>query len=584
MIKFEDKLTEFGKAILQDRYFLPNENFASLCERVSRAYGDNPEHTARIAEYMQKMWFMPATPILSNGGTARGLPISCFINEVEDNLKGIVDIWNENIWLAAYGGGIGSYWGNLRSLGEKIKNSGKTSGIIPFIVVQNSLTLAISQGSLRRGSSAVYLPVWHPEIEEFIDLRKPTGGDPNRKALNIHNAVVVDDKFMNAVLNGEKWNLISPHTGGVVETKEARDIWIKILTARVETGEPYILFSDATKNNKPEIYKLLNLPVRSSNLCSEITLTTGKDHLGQRRTAICCLSSVNLEYYEEWCNDENFIHDIMLFLDNVMSDFIARAPESMSQAKYSAMRERSVGLGAMGFHSFMQKKMIPFGSVLAKVWNQRMFANIRKKADEASYKIALQKGPCLDAAELGRMERFAHKLSVAPTASISIITGNTSPGVEPYASNAFTQKTLTGSFMVKNKYLAKLLDERKENNPTVWDSIATHEGSVQHLDFLTDFEKEVFKTAFEINQDWIVDHAADRTPFICQSQSINIFLPANVTKKYLHNLHVRAWKKGLKSLYYLRSMSLQRADKITHKVEQQEIRAIDNNDECLSCQ
>lgn len=582
-LKYEDRLTDFGKAVLKDRYLLPDEDFNDLFIRVSTAYADNDEHAARLFEYMRNLWFMPATPILSNGGTDRGLPISCFINEVEDTLQGIVDIWNENIWLAAYGGGIGTYWGNLRSIGEKIKNSGKTSGIIPFIAVQNALTLAISQGSLRRGSSAVYLPVWHPEIEEFVDIRKPTGGDPNRKALNIHNAVIISDKFMNAVENGETWDLVSPHTGQVTSTINARDLWIRILTARIETGEPYILFSDTVNNGKPEIYKLNNLQVKSSNLCSEITLTTGKDHLGKKRTAVCCLSSLNLEYFDAWQDHPTFIHDIMSFLDNVLNDFISRAPGDMQNATYSVIRERSVGLGAMGFHSFMQKKMIPFGSVLAKVWNQKMFSHIRKKANEASYKIALERGPCKDAEDLGIMERFTHKLSIAPTASISIIAGNTSPGVEPFVSNIFTQKTLTGSFAVKNKYLAKLLAEKNEDNQAVWSSISSNEGSVMHLDFLTDEEKEVFRTAFEIDQSWVIDHAADRTPYICQSQSINLFLRANITKKALHAVHYRAWRKQLKSLYYSRSISIQRADKISEKATAIEADE-QNNGECLSCQ
>ncbi|MBV2146471.1 MAG: ribonucleoside-diphosphate reductase subunit alpha, partial [Wolbachia endosymbiont of Pissodes strobi] len=377
----DSKLTDFGKAVLSDRYLIENESYQDLFARIANYYSDNKEHAQRLYDYMSNLWFMPSTPILSNGGTKRGLPISCFLNETEDSLQGIVDLWNENVWLAARGGGIGSYWGNLRSIGESVKGSGKTSGIVPFIVVQNALTLAISQGSLRRGSSAVYLPVSHPEIEEFLDLRKPTGGDPNRKALNIHHAVIVTDKFMQAVENDQEWNLISPHNNKVISTVKARDIWIKILTARVETGEPYIIFLDATNNNKPESYKKLNLDIKMSNLCSEITLTTGYDHLNKSRTAVCCLSSVNLEYYEEWKDNKLFIEDIMRFLDNVLEDFINKAPNEMQRAKYSAARERSIGLGVMGFHSFLQSKMVPFESVIAQQWNKKIFKYLREQAD-----------------------------------------------------------------------------------------------------------------------------------------------------------------------------------------------------------
>ncbi|CAN7939928.1 unnamed protein product, partial [Ixodes pacificus] len=396
---------------------------------------------------------MPATPILSNGGTNRGLPVSCFLNETEDSLRGIVNLWNENVWLASRGGGIGSYWGNLRSIGEKVRGSGKTSGIIPFIVVQNALTLAISQGSLRRGSSAVYLPVWHPEIEEFLDIRKPTGGDPNRKALNIHHGVLLTNKFMEAVERDEPWNLLSPKDQCVISTIRARDLWVKILTTRVETGEPYVVFIDTVNECKPEIYKELGLEIKMSNLCTEITLATGTDHRNQSRTAICCLASLNLEYYDMWSSNRLFVEDVMRFLDNVLTDFIERAPQEIDRARYAAMRERSIGVGVMGFHSFLQSKMIPFESIAASIWNKRIFAHLKSQADMVSRKLSLERGPCPDAMDTNRMERFVHKLSVAPTASISIIAGNTSPGIEPYAANAFTHKTLTGSFTVRNKFL-----------------------------------------------------------------------------------------------------------------------------------
>jgi len=559
------KLTDFGKAVLVDRYLLDGEDFQGLFARVAAYYSDDAAHAQRLYDYISNLWFMPATPILSNGGTKRGLPISCFLNETEDSLKGIVDLWNENVWLAARGGGIGSYWGNLRAIGETVRGNGKTSGVVPFIRVQDSLTLAISQGSLRRGSSAVYLPVWHPEIEEFIDLRRPTGGDPNRKALNIHHGVVISDEFMHAVEKDDIWNLRSPKDNSVVSIIKARDLWIKLLIARLETGEPYMLFSGNVNKNVPESYKRLGLKVKTSNLCSEITLATGFDHLGRDRTAVCCLSSLNLENYDEWKDHPLFIEDTMRMLDNVLQDFIDTAPPAMEKAAYSASRERSIGLGVMGFHSFLQSKGIPMESVMAKVWNKKMFEHIRSQADRASVVLGEERGACPDAQEAGLMERFTHKLAIAPTASISIIAGNSSPGVEPYAANSFTQKTLTGSFVVRNKNLVSLLNEKGKNNDDVWSSIATHEGSVQQLDFLSQDEKDVFKTAFELDQRWLVEHSADRTPYICQAQSVNVFLPGDVSKKELHDIHYTAWKKGLKSLYYCRSTSIQRAEKVSNK-------------------
>jgi ribonucleoside-diphosphate reductase alpha chain len=594
----DSRLTHFGKATLQDRYLLEGESFQDMFARVATHYADNAEHSQRLYHYISNLWFMPATPILSNGGSNRGLPISCFLNETQDSLEGIVDLWNENVWLAARGGGIGSYWGNLRSIGEKVRGNGKTSGVVPFMRVQDSLTLAISQGSLRRGSSAVYMPIDHPEIEEFIDIRRPTGGDPNRKALNIHHGVAISDAFMEAVEKDEKWDLVSPKSKQVIHTVKARELWVKLLTARMETGEPYLLFIDNVNRGIPEHHKELGLKVKTSNLCSEITLPTGPDHLGNERTAVCCLSSLNLETYDEWVNEPQFIEDVMRFLDNVLQDFIDTAPDSMARARYSAMRERSIGLGVMGFHSYLQSKMIPFESVMAKVWNKKMFTHIRAQADAASRKLAEERGACPDAQETGAMERFSNKLAIAPTASISIIAGNSSPGIEPYAANSFTQKTLSGSFNVRNKHLTKLLEEYGYNNEDVWSSISSHEGSVQHLPFLSEDEKLVFKTAPEIDQRWVLEHAADRTPFICQAQSVNLFLPPNIHKRDLHLLHFHAWKKGIKSLYYCRSTSLQRADKVSHKVEgtglQLEMSLIKKQapamyqagkyEECLACQ
>jgi len=558
-------LTDFGRATLTDRYLMPGEEFQDLFARVASFYGDDQGHAQRIYDYMSKLWFMPATPVLSNGGTQRGLPISCFLNEANDSLEGIVGLWNENVWLASKGGGIGSYWGNLRSIGEKVGAVGKTSGVIPFIRVMDSLTLAISQGSLRRGSAAVYLPVSHPEIEEFIELRRPTGGDPNRKALNLHHGIQIPDSFMRAVEADEPWPLLSPKDKSVVRSISARALWVRILTARIETGEPYLVFSDHVARAQPEHHKLAGLEVKTSNLCSEITLPTGRDHHGMERTAVCCLSSLNLEKWFEWENHPTFIHDVMLFLDNVLQDFIDRAPPGMEKARYSAMRERSVGLGVMGFHSFLQALNVPWESVVAKVWNKRIFKHIRAQADTASMVLAGERGACPDAEEYGMQERFSHKMSLAPTASISIIAGNASPGIEPIAANVFLQKTLSGSFIVRNRHLQKLLEEKGQDNDEVWSSITTTKGSVQHLDFLTGDEKAVYKTAFELDQRWIVEHAADRAPFICQSQSVNVFLQANVSKRDLHQIHFMAWKRGVKSLYYCRSLSIQRADNVSTK-------------------
>ncbi len=560
-------LTAFGKAVLDDRYLLPGESYQDLYYRVSSHYGDDSQHAQRLYDYMSRLWFMPSTPVLSNGGTSRGLPISCFLNEASDSLDGIVDLWNENVWLAARGGGIGSYWGNLRSIGEKVSANGKTSGIIPFIRVMDSLTLAISQGSLRRGSAAVYIGIDHPEIEEFIEIRRPTGGDPNRKALNLHHGVVITDAFMRAVENDEEWALVSPKDRTVVRRIKARSLWIRLLTSRVETGEPYFIFIDHVNRAAPEHHKLAGLQVRMSNLCSEITLPTGPDHYGEERTAVCCLSSLNLETYLEWRSDPLFIEDVMRFLDNVLEDFIETAPESMARARYAAQRERSVGLGVMGFHSFLQSQDVPIESAAAKAWNRNIFRHIRGHADAASRTLAGERGPCPDAADYGFDERFSNKLAIAPTASISIICGGCSPGIEPNVANAFTHKTLSGSFSVRNKYLKALLAEKGRDTDDVWTSITVNEGSVAHLDFLTDDEKDVFKTAFEIDQRWLVDFAADRAPFVCQSQSLNVFLPADVHKKTLHDIHFQAWKKGVKSLYYCRSRSIQRADKVGNTVD-----------------
>lgn len=589
----DKNLTDFGKATLKDRYLGLNESFQDLFARVASTYADDNLHAQRLYNYISNLWFMPATPVLSNGGTKRGLPISCFLNEASDSLDGILDLWSENVWLAAKGGGIGSYWGNLRSIGEKIGKVGKTSGIIPFIKVMDSLTMAISQGSLRRGSAACYLPIDHPEIEEFIEMRRPTGGDPNRKSLNLHHGILVTDSFMRAVETDEQWALKSPADGSVQSTIAARNLWIRLLTARIETGEPYIIFIDTVNRLIPQHHKLAGLNVKTSNLCSEITLPTGIDKDGRDRTAVCCLSSMNLEKYDEWKDDKNIINDVMRFLDNVLSDFINRAPEQFNDAKYSAEKERSVGLGVMGLHSYFQKKMIPLESVVSKTWNKKIFKDIQEKVDQASKDLAEERGACPDAADYDIKERFSNKTAIAPTASISIICGGASPGVEPIAANSYTHKTLSGSYNVRNRYLQKLLEKHGKNNDETWSSITTNQGSVSHLDYLTELEKDVFKTAFEVDQQWIIELSGDRTPYISQAQSINLFLPADVHKKTLHKIHFDAWKKGLKSLYYCRSKSIQRAENVNdakstdvlNNVYKKNKTAEETEyEECLSCQ
>jgi len=583
-------LTDFGKATLQDRYLLAGESFQDLFARVARAYADDTAHAQRLYDYMSKLWFMPATPILSNGGTQRGLPISCFLNSVEDSLGGIVGTWTENVWLASNGGGIGTYWGGVRSIGEPVKGNGQTSGIIPFVRVMDSLTLAISQGSLRRGSAAVYLDVHHPEIEEFVEIRKPSG-DFNRKSLNLHHGIAITDEFMEAVRDDQPFALRSPLTHAARKSVSARLLWQKILETRLQTGEPYLLFIDTANRALPKHQRELGLSVRQSNLCSEILLPTGRDHRGEPRTAVCCLSSVNFETWDEWSDDPRFIEDLLRFLDNVLEEYIATAPESMANAKYSAERERSVGLGAMGFHSFLQAHGIPFESALAKSWNMKMFRHLRAGADEASRALARERGACPDAAERGVEERFSHKLAIAPTASISIICGGTSACIEPIPANIYTHKTLSGSFSVKNRALQKRLTEKGADTNETWRSILEHEGSVQHLGVLDDDEKAVFKTAFEIDQRWVIDLAADRTPSICQGQSLNLYLESDIHKWDLLMLHWTAWERGIKSLYYCRSKSVQRAGFAgvegdnTRRWPERPLRADGSKyDECLACQ
>jgi ribonucleoside-diphosphate reductase alpha chain len=582
-------LTEFGKDTLKDRYLLPGETYQDLFVRVASAYADDQEHAQRIYDYISKLWFMPATPILSNGGTGRGLPISCYLNSVDDSLEGIVNTWNENVWLASRGGGIGTYWGSVRGIGEPVGLNGKTSGIIPFVRVMDSLTLAISQGSLRRGSAAVYLDINHPEIEEFLEIRKASG-DFNRKALNLHHGVLITDAFMEAVRAGEEWNLVSPKDGSVRATVDARSLFQKIVETRLATGEPYIVFGDTVNKAMPRHHRELGFKVTTSNLCSEITLPTGRDHLGNDRTAVCCLSSLNLETWNDWNGDKRFIEDVMRFLDNVLSDYIDRAPPEMARAKYSASRERSVGLGVMGFHSFLQARSLPFEGAMAKSWNLKIFKHLSQGVNEASMLLATERGACPDAEERGVMERFSCKTAIAPTASISIICGGTSACIEPIPANIYTHKTLSGSFSIRNPHLEALLIEKSKNSDNVWNTILEQGGSVQHLDFLTPEEKDTFKTSFEIDQRWLIELAADRTPYIDQAQSLNLFIPADVEKWDLLMLHFRAWELGVKSLYYLRSKSIQRAGfaggvEADNTIDLKQIEVeVKDYDECLACQ
>ena len=583
MINYErdELLTDFGKTTLKDRYLLPNENSPQDgFMRAAKAFSDNDEMAQRIYDYASKLWFMFSTPILSNGGANRGMPISCFLNYVGDSREGLTGHYTENAWLASIGGGIGGYWGHVRSDGTSTSGGSQSSGSIPFLHVVDSEILAFSQGKTRRGSYAAYMDMSHPEIIEFLEMRKPSGGDIHRKCLNLHHAINVSDDFMHLIEKcvaeptyDDSWNLIDPHTKEVVRTVSARELWQKLLENRVATGEPYVSFIDTINEALPETQKKLGLKVHHSNLCTEITLPTNED-----RTAVCCLSSVNLEKYDEWKNDKLFIPDLVRFLDNALTYFIENAPDSVFRAKFSAAQERSIGLGAMGFHAYLQSKNIAFESALAKSLNMKMFKNIKEEAVEESKRLAVKRGEAPDMEGTGM--RNAHLLAVAPNASSSIICGTTSPSIEPYRANAYVQKTMSGSFLVKNKYLEKLLEKKGINNDDIWSSIVSQRGSVLHLKELSDYEKDIFKTGIEINQQWIIEHAADRQKYICQGQSVNVFVPADVNIKELHDIHMLAWKRKLKTLYYCRSEAIKRAELVSKKVE----RTIIPEADCLACE
>jgi ribonucleoside-diphosphate reductase alpha chain len=577
-------LSPFGIQTLEDRYLVdgetsPQDAFA----RAATAFSDDEHHAQRLYEYASNLWFMFSTPVLSNGGTSRGQPISCFLNYVEDSRGGITDHYTENAWLSSAGGGVGGCWSGIRSVGSKTSNGSESTGVIPFMKVVDAEMLAFSQGVTRRGSYAAYLHISHPEIEEFLDVRKPTGGDINRKSTNLHHAVVVPDKFMKLIAQAtqepgfdDSWPLVDPHTGVTIKTVPAKALWVKMLQNRVETGEPYIMFEDAVNNSLPEYQRNLGLRVNQSNLCSEITLPTDAE-----RTAVCCLSSVNLEEYDSWCNEEQFIPDLVRMLDNVLTHFINTAPDALAKAKYSAYRERSIGLGAMGFHAYLQRHNIAFESVMAKSFNMRAFAHIKSEAEKATRQLAKERGECPDGEGYG--VRNAHLLAIAPNASSSIICANTSPSIEPYLANAFAQKTKSGTSLLKNEYLEHHLEELGMNTDEVWKSITTNNGSVQHLDFLDEYTKDVFKTAIEIDQKWVIEFAADRQQHICQSQSVNVFFPANVSKQELHNIHMMAWARGMKTLYYARSQAIKRAEVVSDEALRDYV--FDYDDEgCLACE
>ena len=586
MVKIDyskDKLlTDFSIKTLQDRYLVgdeksPQEGFA----RAAEAFCDDEAHAQRIYDYASNLWFMFATPVLSNGGTKRGLPISCFLNYVEDSREGITGHYTENAYLSSMGGGIGGGWSDVRSQGTKTSKGSESTGVIPFMKVVDAEMLAFSQGVTRRGSYASYLHISHPEIEEFLDVRKATGGDTNRKCTNLHHGIVISDKFMEVIHRATKendfnddWDLIDPHSGEVTKTISARTLWVKLLQNRMETGEPYLMFEDAVQADLPEFQKRKGLKVNHSNLCSEITLATNEE-----RTAVCCLSSVNLEYYDEWKNHPAFIPDLIRFLDNVLTSFIANAPDELERARYSAERERSIGLGAMGFHAYLQKNNIAFEGALATSANMEIFKRIKFQAQRETERLAVEKGACPDDDTCS--VRNAHLLAIAPNASSSIICGNTSPSIEPFRANAYTQKTKSGSYLMKNKFLEEVLEKYNQNIDSTWTSIITNKGSCQHLEFLTDEEKEVFKTAVEINQAWVVEHASMRQEFVCQSQSVNLFFPPDVNKGDLHNVHMLAWAKNMKTLYYLRSEAISRADNVSNKVKRE---IIFEQSDCLSCE
>ena len=584
---------ELGIKRLQESYMKEEEK--SPQERlayVSKTFGSDAEHAQRLYEYSSKHWLSYSTPILSSGRSARGLPISCFLPYLHDSSAGLVDTLSEVNWLSMLGGGVGLGIG-IRSADDK------SVGVLPHLRTYDASSLAYRQGRTRRGSYAAYLDISHPDILIFLEMRKPTG-DPNMRAPNLHHGINITDDFMKIIEKcmidphaDDSWELKDPHNGEVREVISARELWQQILEMRMHTGEPYLHFIDASNRAMPEFQKKLGLSIKQSNLCSEIILPTDKD-----RTAVCCLSSLNLEYYDDWKDDGLFLRDVAEMLDNVLQHFIDNAPDSISRARYSASRERSIGIGALGWHAYLQKNSIPWESALAVSANNRIFKNIRGQLDEANLALGKTRGEAPDAAGTGK--RFSHLMAIAPNASSSIIMGNTSPSIEPYRANAYRQDTLSGSSLNKNKYLDAIIKGMVDTKGNVggskldynevWSSIIANDGSVQHLDFLDDWTRDVFKTSMEIDQRWLVQHAADRQHYIDQAQSLNLFFRPDVSVKYLHAVHFQAWKQGLKTLYYCRSEKLAKADKVSKRIERQAIQEIDlkalaqDDDICLACE
>ena len=573
------ELSEQAMSLLKDYYMMDKETTAQEAfARAAVAYCEGDlDFAQRIYDYASKQWFMFASPVLSNaprhGEKIKGLPISCFLTYVGDTLESLISHNAEVAWLSVKGGGVGGHWSDVRPVSDK------APGVVPFMKVVDSQMTAYKQGKTRKGSYAAYLDISHPEIIEFIKFKDPTGGDANRKCYNLFNAVNITDAFMEAVQNGEQWELRCPDSGAIRSTIQARELWKRILEARFRTGSPYLNFIDTANRGLPESQRSLGLTIRGSNLCNEIHLATSEE-----RTAVCCLSSVNLEKWDEW-RDTRMVQDLVRLLDNVLKFFIRNAPEEIEKARYSAYMERSIGIGAMGFHGYLQNKGIAWESWQASSQNYQMFKRIKEDALKSTYELGKERGECPDMAGTGR--RNAHLLAIAPNANSSIICG-CSASIEPIKSNAYTHRTRAGAHLVKNKALEKVLEEHGENTKTTWKSIIISEGSVQHLDFLTGHEKSVFKTAFELDQAWVVEHAAKRQEFICQGQSVNLFFPAGVEPKYPNAVHMKAWTDGLKGLYYLRTNAGVSADKVGKSVGRTALKDYasqeEEGDECLSCQ
>jgi len=581
----DELFDELGIKRLKESYMRedetsPQERFAY----VSKAFGSNPDHSQRLYDYSSRHWLSYSTPILSFGRSKRGLPISCFLPYLHDSAEGLVDCLAEVNWLSMLGGGVG--------IGIGIRSSDdKSVGVMPHLRTYDASSLAYRQGRTRRGSYAAYIDISHPDILLFLEMRKPTG-DPNLRTLNLHHGINIPDAFMQIIERcmqdkdaDDSWELKDPHNGEVREVVSAKDLWQRILDIRMQTGEPYLHFIDASNRAMPQFQKDLGLSIRQSNLCSEIILPTDKD-----RTAVCCLSSVNLEYFDEWKNDPLFLADIAEMLDNVLQYFIDNAPSAIERARFSASRERSIGVGALGFHAYLQRNNVPFESALAVGRNKQIFKHIRGQLDDANLKLGKERGEAPDAAGTGR--RFSHMLAIAPNASSSIIMGNTSPSIEPLRANAYRQDTLSGSSLNKNKWLDRIIKDIVKSDDeyqTVWSSIIANDGSVQHLDILDDWQKDVFKTSMEIDQRWLVNHAADRQEYIDQAQSLNLFFRPDVNIKYLHAVHFQAWKQGLKTLYYCRSEKIGKADKVSKRIEREVIKELDmkaliDGDACLACE